>query len=171
MSNKRSVTPETTFPLRSESCTASYKDVRVGTRHRGSPPWFSLMLRFLSGIASNARILRAELGSLIHRMRALRDKNSQHRVSLASADVGPLFEWEETGAHLRPCRETYARIQSIERMLSKFPWASAGDTLLFLEGWEMGKQFALGNACNTSMGTERASCHPANSTISSSDQT
>jgi hypothetical protein len=29
-------------------------------------------------------------------------------------------------------------------MSAKFPWVSAVDELLILEGWEMGKQFALG---------------------------
>jgi hypothetical protein len=32
----------------------------------------------------------------------------------------------------------------IETMSAKFPWVSAVDELLILEGWEMGKQFALG---------------------------
>src|SRR5713101_5542816 len=107
MSNESSATQERTLLSRSESCNSNYKDAPLGTLHREWPPWFSRTLNFLLNIAWNVRVLRVELGSLIHRRRVLRDKNSQHCVSLANVDVGPLFELEETGAHLRHCKETF----------------------------------------------------------------
>ena len=69
--------------------------------------------------------------------------------------LGPMFEALPNG-HLLLCRETLSRNEGIETMSAKFPWVSAVDELLILEGWEMGKQFALGIMGTACRGTEQA---------------
>jgi hypothetical protein len=46
---------------------------------------------------------------------------------------------------LRPNTTSQARRQSIEKLLSARPWASLQDQQLFLCGWEMGREWSLGN--------------------------
>jgi hypothetical protein len=69
--------------------------------------------------------------------------------------LGPMFEALPNG-HLLLCRETLSRNEGIETMSARFPWVSAVDDLLILEGWEMGKQFALGIMGTACRDTEQA---------------
>jgi len=36
--------------------------------------------------------------------------------------------------HLQLCRATLARIEGIREISAKYPWASAGDVMMFLAG-------------------------------------
>jgi hypothetical protein len=127
-------------------------------------------LRFslLSSVPKEARwfvrILYGEARSLVSRMRVLRDRNNHRFASLDALPLGPLFEENALTGHLEPCRETFARNESIEYMLATFPWASAGDALLFLHGWETGRSFSLDSVCNKCKGTEQPSAASASTT-------
>jgi hypothetical protein len=52
-------------------------------------------------------------------------------------DLGPMFEESRTG-EIVPCKTTIARIQYIEFLIARFPWASDADILLALDGWDQG---------------------------------
>jgi hypothetical protein len=52
---------------------------------------------------------------------------------------------EIPGGRLQLCRETLSRIAGIEEISAKYPWASAGDVMLFLAGWEAATQYAQHN--------------------------
>jgi|HubBroStandDraft_3_1064219.scaffolds.fasta_scaffold567124_1 hypothetical protein len=98
--------------------------------------WFYLMLHFLSYNLESARIVRAEIRSLRHRIGVLLDKKSRFdRLGL-----GPLYTDGPDG-HLRLCAETQGRTLGIESVLATQPWASAGDVLFFLQGWKMGSEW------------------------------
>ena len=132
---------------------------RSHTRAEALRSWLSRLPSFLSDMLCYAQIVRAELRSLSNRICALRDRNSHFACFSDVLELGPLFELDAQGEYLQLCKETFARNESIERISAKYPWVSAGDTLLFLEGWEMGKQFALHSACNKNKETEQP-LHP-----------
>jgi hypothetical protein len=155
-----SITPEK-IPL---ECSRAYKKRRrdgpLGIWQSRSP--FALLSSLLKDILWSVRILRGEVRSLVRRIDALRDKNNRRYFWLAHIKLGPLYEEDGPTGHLRLCKETFARNESIERMLAKYPWASGSDVVLFLYGWEMGREFSLDNACNkrTEMGQTSTSSFP-----------
>src|SRR5207248_773263 len=119
---------------------------RLHTRVEALHSWLSRLPSFLSDMLCYAQTVRAELRSLSNRIYALRDRNNHFACFSDVLELGPLFELDAQGEYLQLCKETFARNESIERISAKYPWVSAGDTLLFLEGWEMGRQFAMHTA-------------------------
>jgi hypothetical protein len=92
------------------------------------------------------RIIRAEVRSCYGRICVLRDRNRESRDSyLTILDLGPMCEAGPDG-HLQLCRESLYRSDGIVKIFAKYPWASAGDGLLFLEGWDMARQCARDKA-------------------------
>src|ERR1700722_5755603 len=79
------------------------------------------------------RTLLSEVRSLPHRIRMLSRKTTQN----FPMDLGPLFEKTPSG-EMVPCKATIARTQYIEFLLARYPWASDGDVLLALDGWDKG---------------------------------
>lgn len=144
-------------PLPSQAYKKSRKDAHSHTRARALRTWLSRLQCFLSDMSWNAQRVHAEVRSLSNRICVLRDKNNRRAALMDSVQLGPLFEEDAPTGRLRLCRETFARNASIERMLAKYPWASGSDVVLFLYGWEMGREFSLDNACNRSTETGQTS--------------
>jgi hypothetical protein len=123
--------------------------------------WTSLaktMFRFrwVMDIAWWQQALFLEFRSLAGRIRTLRGR----RTGRAATDCGPLYEVAPSG-QLRLSLETTARIQGIEALTAKYPWASEADWMLALEGWEMGRGFSRCNAGTTCTDTETSPDTPA----------
>lgn len=114
---------------------------------------FSLKL-FLFDIVRFSRIVRGEVRSCYGRICVLRDSRIRwgRAGSREGLDLGPLFVSGSDG-HLEYSTEPLARSTGIESISAKYPWLNDGDDLLILEGWELGKQFALGNVCSSRMDT------------------
>src|SRR6266851_3546887 len=117
----------------------------------------SVLRFYLLDNAHFLRIVHAEVRSLRVRICVLRDKKraAGNQRPVVIVGLGPMFEASPNG-HLLLCRETLSRNEGIETMSARFPWVSAVDDLLILEGWEMGKQFALGIMGTACRDTEQA---------------
>lgn len=103
---------------------------------------------FLSHTATLLRIARAEVRSCRGRIGVLcgsgkRQSGEWYLTSIL--DLGPMFE-DGPDEHLQLCRDSLARSEGIVKISAKYPWASAGDALLFLEGWEAARQWERGKA-------------------------
>jgi hypothetical protein len=70
-------------------------------------------------------------------------------------DLGPLFEKSPTG-EIVPCKATIARTQYIEFLLARFPWASGGDVLMALDGWDKGSESVNRNVGTSHMDAEES---------------
>jgi hypothetical protein len=130
--------------------------------HQGSELWdrvwlfwrlFSLK-PYLFDIATFAGILRGEVRSCYNHICVL-SANRIHwgRGCSAGLDLGPVFDLGPDGT-LEPCKATHARNSCIQYMLAKYPWISYGDAFLILQGWELGREYALGNAHTPQKNTE-----------------
>lgn len=86
---------------------------------------------------------------MVGRIRILSEK----RLGYAATGCGPLYE-EEPSGHLALSRRTISRMNSIEALCAKYPWAREADLMLVLEGWDMGSGFAQYNADTEDRDTE-----------------
>jgi hypothetical protein len=59
--------------------------------------------------------------------------------------LGPAWEFSQTGQSVR-CKRTHARIADIEKFSANFPQGTLLEDWTFLQGWEAGERFALGNS-------------------------
>jgi hypothetical protein len=82
------------------------------------------------------RILCSELYSLSPRIRSQRDTKE------TSVYLGPAAETLANG-RVVSCTRTYGRMNSLRAMLASRPWATLGDRLFFLEGWERGVEWVF----------------------------
>jgi hypothetical protein len=150
MSNESHATPEKTPLSRSRVYRQNRKGGRSDTPVEALRIWLFRLRSCLSDMSWNVQTVRAELRSFSNRICVLRDKNNHRAALLKHVQLGPQYEEDGPTGRLQLCRETFARNESIERMLAKYPWASGSDVVLFLYGWEMGREFSLDNACNRS---------------------
>lgn len=61
------------------------------------------------------------------------------------SDLGPWYEVLPCGCHV-PNERTNARSAGMRELKSRYPWASTVECLMFLEGFDTGELFALGNS-------------------------
>lgn len=157
LSNQTATTAEKTPLARSQTQNSAQTH---GLPHSVYAAWrtaLSVLRFYLLDSANFLRIVHAEVRSLRGRICVLRDKKraAGNQRPVVIVGLGPMFEALPNG-HLLLCRETLSRNEGIETMSAKFPWVSAVDELLILEGWEMGKQFALGIMGTACRDTEQA---------------
>ncbi len=157
LSNQTATTAEKTPLARSQTQNSAQTH---GLPHSVYAAWrtaLSVLRFYLLDNAHFLRIVHAEVRSLRVRICVLRDKKraAGNQRPVVIVGLGPMFEALPNG-HLLLCRETLSRNEGIETMSAKFPWVSAVDELLILEGWEMGKQFALGIMGTACRDTEQA---------------
>jgi hypothetical protein len=88
----------------------------------------------VAGASWYGHTLLSEARSFVHRIRMLSRKMNH---CCEPIDLGPMFEESRTG-EIVPCKTTTARMQYIEFLLARFPWASDADILLALDGWDHG---------------------------------
>jgi len=105
------------------------------------PEWISVLGFFLSDILVRLRIICAEVRSCRGRIGALLERKKKSKDWYLILDLGSMYEAAPSG-HLELCSEPLARNAGIAKISLKYPWVSAGDALLFLEGWEMAGQYA-----------------------------
>jgi hypothetical protein len=119
-------------------------------------PSASDRVRLLAAGASwYGHTLLSEARSFVHRIRMLRKMNPRSEP----VDLGPMFE-ESPAGEILPCTATIARIQYIESVLARFPWASDADILLALDGWDQGaREFPHTEGCDDKR-SSRGSCPP-----------
>jgi hypothetical protein len=98
------------------------------------------------------RTLASEVRSLPHRIQMLSRRTNRQNFPV---DLGPLFEKSPTG-EIVPCKATIARTQYVEFLLARFPWASGGDVLLALDGWEKGTELVRRTADTSNMDAEES---------------
>lgn len=111
------------------------------------------VLSRVSYMKSYVRTYVSELRSLPHRIRLLSQKTSAGRLPL---DLGPMYEETPNGEFV-PCKATHARMQYIEFVLARYPWATAADLLLALDGWDKGTESQSHTSDTSNMGEGMAS--------------
>jgi hypothetical protein len=113
-------------------------------------PSISNYVRSLASSSSwYVRTLVSEVRNVPRRIRILpRKKNDP-------LDLGPLYEESPTG-ELVPCKATIARTQYVEFLLARYPWASDGDVLLALDGWDKGTEYISRTSDTSNAVEERA---------------
>jgi hypothetical protein len=112
---------------------------------RARPGWLSALRFFLSDTRATLRIIRGEVRSCRGRIGVLLGKKEESRDGCLGLDLGPMYEAASDGC-LQLCKDSFDRNEGIARTCARYPWASAGDALLFLEGWEMAMQCHSGSA-------------------------
>ena len=98
------------------------------------------------------RTLVSEVRSLPHRIQMLSRRTNRQDFPV---DLGPLFETTPSGETL-PCKATIARTQYIEFLLARYPWVSAADALLALDGWDKGTEYTRRSADSGNMDGEES---------------
>jgi hypothetical protein len=134
--------------LQTQRLTQTHAQPSTECLVRATKPPFSLR-RSLFRIANGAGIIRGEVRSCYGRICVLLDSKTRlvRAGKLYGVDLGPICV-SGTDGHPEYNTEPLARSRGIESIFAKYPWLSVGDDLLILEGWELGKQFALGNVCS-----------------------
>ena len=120
-------------------------DVKMPATIPASPSRVSYWLWYV-------RTLVSEVRSLPHRIQMLSQRTNRRDFPV---DLGPLFEKSPTG-EIVPCKATIARTRYVEFLLARFPWASGGDVLLALDGWDKGTESVLRSADTNSMDAEES---------------
>jgi hypothetical protein len=108
-------------------------------RHRVLPNTSPDSLWFQSGTV--ARTLWSELRSLVGRIRFQLGSRTEY---FAATDL-PAYRRLGSGQWVES-QETLDRIQGIEAMRAKYPWASTGDELMYLAGWSRATELPGGNS-------------------------
>ncbi len=107
-------------------------------------------------ILSNCYEYVLELVAFVCRIQLLRKaRKAEYPFPQLLVDLGPICEQDETG-HLVPCKSTHGRTSYIQKMHSKYPWATPVDWFFALEGWDAGVQWVFdsdGMASNTELGS------------------
>jgi hypothetical protein len=67
--------------------------------------------------------------------------------------LGHAYEEDKTG-DLVPCKRTYARMSDIEKFYATFSKATLLEDWIFLQGWEAGERFGLGNSGTPKTGAD-----------------
>jgi hypothetical protein len=105
----------------------------------------------LSYISWYVRTLVSETRSLPQRMRILSERTNH---LAGHVDLGPLAQETKQG-HLVSCTSTISRMQCIESVSAKHPWATDAELLIALDAWEMGSEYTLRNQNQDTSSTER----------------
>jgi hypothetical protein len=139
--------------LQSQRLTQNHVQPSSECSARATKLPFSLRL-CRSRIANVVKIVHGEVRSCYGRIDALLGNRTRwDRVGAPDGlDLGPICVRGSNG-HRQYNTEPLARNAGIENISAKYPWLSYGDELLILEGWELGKQFAIGNACTPRVDT------------------
>lgn len=132
-------------PLRSQIQNSARTDAQPRRSFSALRSTLSALRFCLSDIPTTLRIIRVEVRSCCDRTGAGCDKGkSESGRSYPVIALGPMYE-ETPDGHFQHCRETLSRIEGIEEISAKYPWAGAGDVMPFLAGWQAAMRYARRN--------------------------
>ena len=108
----------------------------------------------LPRVCSVALLLRSFCGHI--------DIHNKRRLWMTGVDSGPAWGIDASG-HSGPDIRTHARMKDTQKLCESFPWASLVDSLIFLEGWDKGAEWASGNPWygNRSLGSKTSASYSA----------
>jgi hypothetical protein len=115
-------------------------------RDSSKEPRFPLFLQW-SLIRANCYEYALELVAFVRRIQLLRKaRKVEYPFHQLFVDLGPVHERDENG-FLVPCNWTRARTSYIQKLHSRYPWATSFDWLFALEGWDAGVEWVSYNSC------------------------